>query len=353
MVVTTGIHQVTAGAVPRDAVTNHAHEWRRVMREMGLRSEIFTERDHIHPTLRGDVLPHTDWDAVAQPGDVAIIHYSIGSPAFEYVLARASRAVLDYHNITPAELLWEDAPGVALECSLGRRELASLVGRVEATAADSSFNAEELARMGFGTATVTGVVRPPLPRAERSRTDDGRLRLLFVGRGAPNKAQHDLILALTALREAGVDAELRLVGTWEGMEAYEDRCRALTARLGMEHHVHFTGSVGDTQLAQEYADADVFVCLSDHEGYCVPAIEAIVAGLPVVAFARGAVPETVGGAGILLPDKAPSIVAEAVLMAMNDPSVRSAMASARPGHLADLAPEAVAARLRAVSEGLL
>ncbi len=352
MGVTTGIHQVTAGAVPRDAVTNHAHEWRRVMREMGLRSEIFTERDHIHPTLRGDVLPHTDWDTVAQPGDVAIIHYSIGSPAFEYVLARASRAVLDYHNITPAELLWEDAPGVALECSLGRRELATLVGRVEATAADSSFNAEELARMGFGTATVTGVVRPPLPRAERSRTDD-RLRLLFVGRGAPNKAQHDLILALTALREAGVDAELRLVGTWEGMEAYEDRCRALTARLGMEHHVHFTGSVGDTQLAQEYADADVFVCLSDHEGYCVPAIEAIVASLPVVAFARGAVPETIGGAGILLPDKAPSIVAEAVLMAMNDPSVRSAMASARPGHLADLAPEAVAARLRAVSEGLL
>ena len=93
--------------------------------------------------------------------------------------------------------------------------------------------------------------------------------------------------------------------------------------------------------------------VGNHMIFLVPAIEAIVAGLPVVAFARGALPETVGGAGILLPDKAPSIVAEAVLIATGDPSVRSAMAAARPGHLAELAPEAVAARLRAVSKSLL
>ena len=348
-----GIHQVTAGAVPRDAVTNHAMEWRSVMRDMGLRSEIFTDRDHIHPALVGDVYPHTAWDTIARPGDIAIVHYSIGSPAFEYVMDRARRVVLDYHNITPAELLWQDAPGVALECSVGRRDLASLVGRVERAVADSSFNAAELEEMGFGHAEVTGVVRPPLPHAERTRGDDGRLRMLFVGRGAPNKAQHDLILALTALREAGADAELRLVGTWEGMEAYEQRCQALVAKLGMEPYVTFVGSVSDEELAAEYADADVFVCTSDHEGYCVPAIEAVLAKLPVVAFARGALPETVGRAGILLPDKAPSLVAEAVMMAAWDEQVRRSLTAARSAHLASLAPDAVRGRLRAVSEALL
>ncbi len=348
----TGIHQVTAGAVPWDAVTNHALEWQRVMRGMGLRSEIFTDRDHIHPDLRDHVYPHTDWDERTESDDIAIIHYSIGSPAFEYVMSRADRIVLDYHNITPAELLWSDAPGVALECSIGRRDLAALVGRVECVVADSAFNAAELAAMGFGSAEVTGVVRPALPHASRHRTDD-RLRMLFVGRGAPNKAQHDLILALTALRETGADAELRLVGTWEGMEAYEDRCHALIARLGMEQHVVLMGSVDDQTLAQEYADADVFVCASDHEGYCVPAVEAVIAGLPVVAFARGALPETVGGAGLLLTDKAPSLFAEAIIMATQDVLIRAAISAARTEHLDDFAPDSVRGRLRSVTEALL
>ena len=86
---------------------------------MGLRSEIFAEADRIHPLMLGEVRPHTAWERHTRPGDVAILHYSIASPAFDWVLARADRAAIHYHNITPAELLWEDAPAVALECAAG------------------------------------------------------------------------------------------------------------------------------------------------------------------------------------------------------------------------------------------
>lgn len=352
MVVSHGVHQVCAGAVPRDAISHHLLESRRVLRAMGLRSEILCESGRIHPELADTVLPVDAWDRVAHPCDAAILHYSIGSPAFGYVLDRCERSAIHYHNITPAELLWEDAPAVALACAHGREVLAGLADRVIATASDSIFNAQELDALGFPPAAVVGVMRRALPPAPRRRAADRRVRLLFVGRGVPNKAQHHLIAALAALRQAGADAELLLVGTWEGMERYEARCRALVHDLGLRGSVLFAGSVDDAALAQAYADSDCFVCLSDHEGYCVPVIEAIAAGLPIVAYAAGAVPETVGEAGLLLDDKAPSLVAEAVLEVVANPALRARMRAGREDQLTRFGTAAVSARLRAFAEGL-
>src|SRR5262249_5527611 len=158
-----------------------ALEARRVLREMGLRSEILVAEDRIHPALRGELRPHTSWDSVARPEDVAVLHYSIASPAFEWVLQRADRAALHYHNVTPAALLWRDAPLVALECALGRMALGDLVGRVAAVAADSEFNAAELRELGFGEAAVVGVMRAPLSSAlRRPRPAGSPARLIFV-----------------------------------------------------------------------------------------------------------------------------------------------------------------------------
>jgi len=112
------------------------------------------------------------------------------------------------------------------------------------------------------------------------------------------------------------------------------------------------GSVEDDVLARAYREADMFVCLSDHEGFCVPLLEAMSAGLPIVAYAAGAVPETVGAAGLLLPEKPPSLVAEAIMAVLDDPSLGEAMAAARPERLAHLEPQAVAARMRAALEAL-
>jgi L-malate glycosyltransferase len=351
--VSDGVHQVCAGAAPRDAITHHLLESQKVLRGMGLRSELFCEDDRIHGALAGRVHPVSRWSALVRPGDAAILHYSIGSPAFDAVMARCNRLAIHYHNITPAELLWEDAPAVALQCRRGRAELASLAGRIAAVAADSSFNAEELNSLGFGAAAVVGVMKRDLPLSAPRRRGEGRLRLLFVGRGVPNKAQHHLIAALAALRQTGADARLTLAGTWVGMESYAARCRELARRLLVDEHVVFAGSLDDAALARTYAESDCFVCLSDHEGYCVPLVEAMEAGLPIVAFAAGAVPETVGGAGLLLDEKPPSLVAEAVLVATSgDPRLAAAMAAGGRAQLAQLGREAVAERLRAFTGSL-
>lgn len=347
-----GVHQVLAGSASRDAITIHALAARDLIRGMGMRSEILCEADHIDPTLAGEIRPHRAWERWARPGDGAILHYSIASPAFGHVADRVERLALHYHNITPAELLWDHAPGIALECAEGRRRLPDLAPRVRWVAADSTYNAAELGGLGFPPASVIGVMRRPSLPAPRPRDSGGRTRLLFVGRGVPNKAQHDLVLALAAVREAGLDAELRLVGSWAGIEGYRDHCEALAEALGVRDALVITGSVDDQGLADEYASADLFVCLSDHEGYCVPIVEAMEHGLPIVALAKGAIPETAGRAALLLDEKPPSLVAEAVLEVLANEGLRTRMAEGRRERLDDLAPERVAEHVRAFVRGM-
>lgn len=345
MVVTAGVHQVLAGAAARDAITIHARAARDLLRSAGLRSEIFVQDGYIDHALAGECIPHHRWDLVARPGDAAILHYSIASPAFWYVADRAARLAIHYHNITPPELLWEFAPGIALECAEGRRRLGELAGRVGWAAADSSFNAEELEALGFPAVAVVGILtRPSLPPAMPRERDDS-VRVLFVGRGVPNKAQHDLVLALAAIREAGIDAQLRLVGSWVGLEGYRDYCMALAESLGVRGATVFRGSVDDQRLADEYGSADLFLCLSDHEGFCVPLVEAMLHDVPIVAFSQGAIPETAGRAGLLLDEKSPSVVAEATAEALHNDALRARMALGRSEQLAALSFERAGARV--------
>ena len=344
-----GVHQVIAGAAPRDAITNHVLTAREVIRSMGFRSEIFCEPPHIAYELRNDVRPSTQWRVATQPADLAILHYSIDSPAFTDISEQARRCAIHYHNVTPPDLLWRDAPALARQCQQGRLRLGDLAGAVSHAAADSHFNAEELPPLGYPAADVIGVFRQPLPLHAKSvhkrrQANAPCIRMLFVGRGAPNKCQHDAILALAALTQAGEDAELRLVGNWGGNRGYLDRCLRLAQRTGVSDRVHLIGSIPDVALAREFEDADVFVCLSEHEGYCVPLIEAMEAGLPIVGYAAGAVPETMGSAGLLIEEKSPGLVAEAVL-AIAGGALDRQMAEGRARQLSTHSSTAIARRL--------
>ena len=339
-----GIHQVLAGAAPRDAITNHALRAQEVIRSMGFRSEVLVDSSHLSREITDLVRPHGDWEQITEAGDRAILHYSIDSPAFLHVLDRAPHVALHYHNVTPPELLWRDAPHIALACRDGRERLGHFASRARRAAADSHFNAQEMTDLGFRDPTVIGILRPDAQTAARHR-HEGPPRLLFIGRGVPNKCQHDLILSLAALRDAGVHAELRLIGSWGSNRAYLHRCLALAAECGVRDQVHVLHSVSDQQLADELATADVFVCLSEHEGYGVPIIEAMAADLPIVAYAAGAIPETLGAAGLLLNEKHPSLVAEAIA-AVLDGGLASEMGAARGPQLAQHSDGATADRLR-------
>lgn len=346
---------MVAGAAPRDAITNHVLAAREVIQAMGLRSEIFAEGQHTAAELRGRIHPHDEWTARTEPDDVAIIHYSIDSVAFTAIAGQAASVAIHYHNITPPDLLWAFSPGLAAQCAEGRRRLTDLLPFVSAAAADSQFNADELVALGLDDVQVVGILRGPGLRVRGQRPSQrqgGPARILFVGRGVSNKAQDELILALGSLVQSGMDAELRLVGSWGGNRAYESRCRWLATRVGAKDRVQFLGSVDDVTLAEEYRVADVFACMSRHEGYCVPIIEALEADLPVVARAAGAVPETTGTAGLLLDDPSPAEMAEGII-AVLDGALAAEMAAGRAEQLAFHAAPATSERLQAFVERLL
>ena len=202
---------------------------------------------------------------------------------------------------------------------MGRTQLARLAPQSRFAVADSAFNESELVALGYsGTAVVPLLidmqVKSPTPdpvlaaslAARRAR--EGGADLMYVGKISPHKAPHDLVKMLEVVRlTLDPAARLHLVGSPLG-ETYEPALRAFVSELGLDGAVYFAGSVSGAELEAYFQAADVFVMASDHEGFCVPLAEAMGHGVPIVAYGVTAVPETVGGAGLVLPDKSPASV---------------------------------------------
>jgi glycosyltransferase involved in cell wall biosynthesis len=329
------IHHFTATLSPRDAVGAHTLALDDLLREMGHDTVMFAAS--VHPDLKGRAVHYRDHDAHPAP-DVLLYQASTGSPVADHLLRRSEPLVLNYHNLTPAEHFdpWE--PHVGAELDAGRRQLARLVRRACAGVADSHYNASELAALGLDDLWVAPVLfDPPPPPVERVTATPPTL--LFVGRLAPNKAQEDLILTVALLRERQPGARLVLVGT-ASSHRYETALRDLADAVCPDG-VEFAGSVDQRTLIDWYARADAFVCLSDHEGFCVPVVEAMGAGLPVIAHAAAAVPETVGTGGVLLDDKRPASVVAAIERVLDDAALRLHLATAGRARAADFAPAVV------------
>jgi glycosyltransferase involved in cell wall biosynthesis len=228
-----------------------------------------------------------------------------------------------------------------------------LAPRVDLCIGVSEFNTEEMRLLG---ARRTAVVPPPVdvqrlhPRPARPTSPP---LLVFVSRVAPNKRHDDLIRMLAALRStAQPDARLAIVGRFTDTEDYVAALRALAAELGVADAVDWMGRLDDTAVGDLYARACAYVCASEHEGFCVPLLEAMSFELPVVAYAAGAVPDTLDGAGVLLRHKDPLVWAAVVDRVIRDDVVRARLAAAGRRRLRDFAPEVVRARLAEALRGV-
>ena len=315
------------------AVGSHSLLARDLLRAAGHESEIYAT----------EVLPPYDdrgarlIDDYKGRADAIVYQMAIGSTAADAALARAEPIVVNYHNLTPIRNLagWE--PNAATGVMWGRVQLRDLAARAALGVAVSTFNETDLIEAGFAHTTVVpflldvNALRPPSASSDAGTARADETTWLFVGRIAPNKAQHDLVKALLAYRKFFDDrARLVLVGGGTD-DGYARTLRRFVHALGLDDAVTMTGPVSGGALAAHYAAADVMVVTSDHEGFCVPLIEAMTYGIPIVAYASSAIPETLGDAGLLLADKDPCVIATAVDRVVNDGRLRAQLVGA--GHV--------------------
>ena len=322
------VNQWVPAAHRGDAIGDSARRVRDVLREMGHRADLFAMT--VDDDLRDDVRPFAD--PAAHAGDVTIFHFALPSTMTAAFARLRGGRVLQYHNITPAHFFAPYDPNLFRLAVIGRRELATLAGRVDLALGDSAFNRGELEELGFAPTGVMPIAvdtqritrAPRRPALERLIGDDFA-NFLFVGRIAPNKCIDDIVrLAEVYKRYVDVYYRFIFVGKYDAVPAYYATVRALIRQYDMPpERFWFTGPVPDEDLAAFYRHATAYLSLSEHEGFCVPLVEAMAADVPVLAYGAAAVPETLGGAGIVFAPKDLELAAELLGALTYDAGVRA------------------------------
>jgi glycosyltransferase involved in cell wall biosynthesis len=351
----------------RDATSAHARWLRDLLVADGHRVRFVVER----PTEAAEeVLLLDRWKADA---DLTILQHSIGSLTASEIAKRRVPVVVNYHNITPPDFVEPWEPEHIQGLCWGREQLWELRPWAIGAIADSDYNARELREVGYENVSVSPVLFAPLwlerdRQPNRDASGSGStadlvvdsvapsparaVTLLFVGRLSPNKCQQDLVGVLAGVRALGVDARLVLVGGVSSA-GFVSAVESVALELGVSDSLVLAGSVSESELVGWYESADVFVSVSEHEGFCVPVVEAMGFGLPVVAFGSSAVAETLAGAGVVLAEKSVSVVASAVVRVLSDSVVREGLVARGRRRAEELGGVASSARIREVLQPLL
>ncbi|MEP7304785.1 MAG: glycosyltransferase family 4 protein [Acidobacteriota bacterium] len=349
------INQWVPAAHRGDAIGDSARRVRDLLRTMGHQSDLYALT--IDDDLRGEVRAFGD---PAVHGDLTIFHYALPSPMTSAFAALPHGRVLQYHNVTPAAFFAPYDPALFRLAALGRHELSTLVGSVDLALGDSEYNRQELASLGFtrtgvfpiavNTSRITDrVARPALDAI----LDDGLVNFLFVGRIAPNKKIEDHI-RLAECYKRSVDAYYRFifVGRYDVVPRYYSMIRALMTQYRMlEDRFVFTGPVSDEELAVYYRHAAVYISMSEHEGFCVPLLEAMAADVPILAYSAGAVPDTLGGAGLQFAPKDLEYAAELLGALAFDDTLRHDVIAGQRRRLLDFGDVRIVNELQRLLQG--
>jgi glycosyltransferase involved in cell wall biosynthesis len=323
------VHQVLATLGYGDAIGHEVLGIQRVLKQAGFDSEIFVQT--ADKRLEDLTRDYRDLLEASDPSNILIHHFSIGSRASRIAYAVPDRQILVYHNITPPHFFIDVHEQLAEQCFKGRRELGIYPARVDLALGDSEFNRQELEALGFNPTGVLPVV-PDFSHLDlepndliAGEFDDDWTNILFVGRIIPNKRIEDVIRYFHAYQRAfNPRSRLLFVGSYTGYEKYLAMLQELVAALGTSN-VHFSGHVSDAELTAYYEVADLFLCASAHEGFCVPIMESFYKQVPVVAYAATAVPSTMDGAGVLYTTQEPLQVAALVDAVLSDDQLYDAI----------------------------
>lgn len=341
------IHQFLAGATTGDAISDHAFDIQRWLREWGWDSSIYAW--HSDASVADRVLPLSAYRRSSDE-QFAIYHHSTGSESAEFLLRHKLPLILIYHNITPPAFLRHVDAAWQHIADQGTRQLTALRPQTMLALGVSPLNQRELDTLGF---TNTGVLPIALNEAAYDFPDDpatvqalaGRETLLFVGRFAPNKRQEDLVKLLAMVCRIRPNAYLALVGDpWT--VGYDQRVRQLAASLGVADRILLPGKVSPAALTTYYRHAAVYVSMSEHEGFGKPFIESMYFGLPLLAFGAEGVAETVDDAGVLFERKEFGRIAAAIDLLIEDNAMRNRLQERQKQHVQQFLAPAVSQTLQ-------
>lgn len=348
------LHQVIDSAVPGDAITGQALILQRWLRDLGYKSEIYSL--HCAESLASQI-KLLNYYKPGRNERFLLYHHGVGSDAVNMLAEIGIPLILFYHNITPPEFYANVDPALANELIHGRSQLETIRRSAVLGLGDSDYSVLELKKLGF---VKTGVLPLALDESDYDVPSsealldlyrDKRPLLLFVGRLAPNKRQEDLIKLLYYLRRVDPNAHLILVGRIHHRDYYAWLTH-LCANLGLKEAVTFTDHVSQQDMVTYYRMADLFVSMSEHEGFGKPLIESMYLEVPVMAYATTAIPSTMGDAGILFHDKNYEALAEVADIILDDKKLREKLIAGQNRRVADFLEASIKRQLRRLMEEL-
>ena len=349
------IHQMAPSFTYGDAISNQAILIRNYLQDLGYKSNIYVQFRNTNLKKLAKV-----FEPKSIPKNAGLIyHHSIGSDLTPHAIAHPGPKYLMYHNITPAELVKSFDPVLARRLERGRSDLQKLSLHFPLTVGDSYFNSRELEAFGFQNPGVLPIcVDPDKWNREHDvelmeNLQDGKSNLLFVGRLSPSKCQHELIEAFYHYLTMDVDARLIMVGEYSAGDPYYEHTVNSIERLGLGKQILLPGKVSDSQLQSYYRTAHLLWSMSEHEGFGVPMVEAMWFDVPVLAYKKAAVPETLGKAGFMFTckDDLVSVAAVAKLL-VKDVALRAKVLTAQSVRRMDFIPEKIYPKLERMIEKL-
>jgi glycosyltransferase involved in cell wall biosynthesis len=339
------IHQFATSLTYGDAISNEMLEIQRMLREKGFRSEIFIR--FYDPRMAGQIHDYREYSRFSSTENIVIFHFSIGSPVSKLFFRIPDRKIMIYHNITPHSFFLDYHRILTRECYKGRLEIDLFTEKVDLALGDSEYNRRELEKAGYKKTGVLPLVLdftefdgPGDPVISRIYSDK-KWTLLFVGRVIPNKKFEDVIKVFYFYKKFfNPESRLILAGDYRGMERYLAALQGLVTELALTD-VIFTGHVTFPELVSYYDLADIYVSMSEHEGFGVPLLEAFHKRIPVVAATAGAVEETMNGGGILFRKKIFLQIAAVLDRLQRDKGFYEQVAGAQVAALEKYSPENV------------
>ncbi len=322
------IDQLLAGFAEGDAISHEAVLLQEIFRSWGFQSDIFVNPNFASPAMAGKYRKLKEYTATRE--DICVYHHSIASESEDFFRATPARKIMIYHNITPEEFFKPFDERIYNQLKTAREKLPQIAKFASAIWADSFFNASELIALGIKNVQILKLPFyqkqfsiPPDPNVLKKFSGEKITTILFVGRIAPNKKIENLIEAFSYYHKTiNPFSRLLLVGSYHALPKYMAALRMLIGDYDLPN-VCFEGYASPAGLNAYYRVADLYLSTSQHEGYGLTLVEAMYAGLPVVARNTGGVQEAMDNAGVLFEDLTAAQLAELINLVLTDDELRA------------------------------